>query len=1136
MNKKRNFDRALLMVAPLTVGLLQCNAQAAPQYILTDLGTLTGNYSHGLNVNDVGQVAGFAYTPSNAAVRAALGLNGIAMQDLGTLGGNHSISLDINATGQQAGTSYTMGDLTTRAFRYAIGGQTDLGTLGGSNSRGVGINDNGDVVGASQITGNTAEHAFLHRNGVRSDLGTLGGLNSQANDVNAAGQVTGFADLAGNTSFHAFRWNNGTRQDLGTLGGSFSEGLRINNAGSVAGYATLSGDLQHHAALWVTGRAVRDLGTLGGTFSTGYGINTTGEVVGYSTNTADALRRAFFWNGTAMQDLNTLILPGRGWILTEAHGISDSGNITGLGTVTVTDTVNNTIRVEQHAYLLTPDKIAPVLTCPAAVSTAGVQPAGIGTAIATDNLDPAPVIANNRPVTFPNGATTVVWTVTDANGNRTTCNQLVTVTPPDTTPPVIAAQWTPSTPDGLNQWYKTKPTMLKWSVTDNESAITSRTGCLDSSVSTDTAGQSFTCTATSSGGVRPMVSTSIKLDGTPPTLTPPAAASGTLNGASTAPVTFAAPTAVDTLSGVDAVSLGCTPASGSSFIRGSTAVSCNASDNAGNTSTASFNVTVTDPSAPTITPVITGTAGTNGWYRSAATLSWNIVELESPETLVKTGCAGLSVATSTSSVGLTDSCSASSAGGNTAAISRTIKIDTSAPVLTAPAPVTAEATGPNGAAVTWPALAVNEQLSGLTASGVSCDAASGSTFPLGSRLVNCNASDQAGNTGSASFNVTVRDTTRPVLSLPAPITSSTTASGGTAVTYTATANDTVSGSRPVSCTPASGVNFIVGATTVTCSSSDLAGNTATGSFTVTVNRTATDTTPPVLSLPANIVTTATSAAGALVSYSASASDAVSGVRPVSCSPVSPSTFSIGTTTVNCSASDVAGNTANGSFTVTVNPQPDTTPPVLSLPANIVTTATSATGALVNYSASASDAVSGVRPVSCSPLSSSTFSIGTTTVNCSASDTAGNTANGSFTVTVNSPTTPTPPSVSSVDLRVTGSVSTATPRKGDTVTYTFAVANIGTGAAQAVTFSDILPTSLRFSTLTTSVGTCTRPTNNGGGTVNCTLNSLAAGSTATITISAKANVTGTIANTGIATTSSVDVNSVNNASTVTLTAR
>lgn len=87
-----------------------------------------------------------------------------------------------------------------------------------------------------------------------------------------------------------------------------------------------------------------------------------------------------------------------------------------------------------------------------------------------------------------------------------------------------------------------------------------------------------------------------------------------------------------------------------------------------------------------------------------------------------------------------------------------------------------------------------------------------------------------------------------------------------------------------------------------------------------------DTTAPVLTLPANITTTATSPSGAVVNYSASALDAVDGSVTVNCAPPSGATFAIGTTTVNCTASDAASNIANGNFSVTVNPQPPPPPP------------------------------------------------------------------------------------------------------------------------------------------------------------------------------------------------------------------
>jgi HYR domain len=78
-----------------------------------------------------------------------------------------------------------------------------------------------------------------------------------------------------------------------------------------------------------------------------------------------------------------------------------------------------------------------------------------------------------------------------------------------------------------------------------------------------------------------------------------------------------------------------------------------------------------------------------------------------------------------------------------------------------------------------------------------------------------------------------------------------------------------------------------------------------------------DTTPPTLSLPSDLVVDAVSPSGASVSFTASSSDDDGLPYPVSCTPASGSMFLVGTTTVGCHATDAAGNTASGSFHVTV---------------------------------------------------------------------------------------------------------------------------------------------------------------------------------------------------------------------------
>jgi len=158
---------------------------------------------------------------------------------------------------------------------------------------------------------------------------------------------------------------------------------------------------------------------------------------------------------------------------------------------------------------------------------------------------------------------------------------------------------------------------------------------------------------------------------------------------------------------------------------------------------------------------------------------------------------------------------------------------------------------------------------------------------------------------------------------------------------------------------------------------------------------------PVLTLPSDITAEATSAAGAAVAYTATATDGIGSPLPVVCSSLSGSTFALGATTVSCSATEGGGHSASGSFVVTVV---DTTPPALTLPPGITTSATSTAGAVVSFTTSASDLVDGSVAVTCAPASGSTFPVGTATVACSATDSHTNVANGSFTVSVSLATT------------------------------------------------------------------------------------------------------------------------------------
>ena len=149
--------------------------------------------------------------------------------------------------------------------------------------------------------------------------------------------------------------------------------------------------------------------------------------------------------------------------------------------------------------------------------------------------------------------------------------------------------------------------------------------------------------------------------------------------------------------------------------------------------------------------------------------------------------------------------------------------DSTAPVVSVPADMTAEATGPGGATVTFTASA-NDSWDGTTA--VSCAPASGSEFPLGSTEVVCSSTDQHQNTGTASFHVTVQDTTPPLVSVTG-VNNDAVYTLGAVPAASCSTTDLVGVATPASVEISGGTANGVGTFTATCSGArDTSGNTA----------------------------------------------------------------------------------------------------------------------------------------------------------------------------------------------------------------------------------------------------------------------------------------------------------------------
>ena len=159
-----------------------------------------------------------------------------------------------------------------------------------------------------------------------------------------------------------------------------------------------------------------------------------------------------------------------------------------------------------------------------------------------------------------------------------------------------------------------------------------------------------------------------------------------------------------------------------------------------------------------------------------------------------------------------------------------------------------------------------------------------------------------------------------------------------------------------------------------------------------------DSEPPVIACPDNIiVNNNTGLCGAVVNFELTGTDNCDNEVDIVSIPPSGSFFPKGTTTIDCTATDNSGNESTCSFTVTVE---DNEAPIIVSPENIiVNNDPGLCGAVVNFEVFATDNCDDEVEIVCLPPSGTIFSNGETTVECSATDDAGNVSTSSFVVIV-----------------------------------------------------------------------------------------------------------------------------------------
>ena len=583
------------------------------------------------------------------------------------------------------------------------------------------------------------------------------------------------------------------------------------------------------------------------------------------------------------------------------------------------------------------DNILPTITPPANISvnagpTCITTGLALGTPVTDDNCNVASV-TNDAPTNFPAGITTVVWTVTDVNGNTDTANQIVTVL--DRTDPTISA-----------------PPVIEISADASCGAISSAidfglvTNDNCSVASTTHNGPavfplgltSITWTVTDGAGNTATINQTINvIDDTLPTITAPVDVNVNAN---------ASCNATGVVLGLPITGDNCTVASvinnaPSEFPIGTTEVIWTVTDAAGNANTATQNVIVNDVTNPVITCVSNAPITKNN---SLGVCGYTAVGTEFDPTFTD-NCDNVvlthdfsswsnanTLAGATFPIGTTTVIwTATDAGGNTSTCTLNIIVtDNEAPVMQ---------NCPSNQALT-----VGQYSCGTTPNWVAplatdnCDSVSvvqtsgplpTDTLAVGTYTIVYTATDSSNNTSTCSFQLNVIASSDPIITCPNDVVLKNTSPNscfwispalslkpiqaiGNCPTVTWEVLNPDASIVVGTTSDVSGYSFAVGTSTVTYTITDSTNNSTSCSFTVTVQ----DVEVPTITAPSNIVLnpTSTCTATGVVLGTPATSDNCTIVAVTNNAPVE---FPLGTTTVTWTVEDSSGNLNTAIQTVTV---------------------------------------------------------------------------------------------------------------------------------------------------------------------------------------------------------------------------
>ncbi|WP_252863251.1 HYR domain-containing protein [Paenibacillus riograndensis] len=364
---------------------------------------------------------------------------------------------------------------------------------------------------------------------------------------------------------------------------------------------------------------------------------------------------------------------------------------------------------------------------------------------------------------------------------------------------------------------------------------------------------------------------------------------------------------------------------------GTTTVTYWAVDKTGNAEAAQTATVKIDKSGPVMSSILSPEANAKGWNSTDVTVSLTASDVNSgvKEIHYILGAAGeekiVAGTTATFAVqteGITPLAfwAVDQAGNSTPVQKTEVKIDKTVPVVTVPADITIEAKGIRTSVDIGQA-----SVKDISVPDVSITNDAPADYPIGTTTVKWTAVDPVGNTSSQVQKITVKDTTKPVLTVQGDIVVEATAVKTPVVVTGASATDIF----PVIVVNDAPKEFPIGTTKVTWTATDANSNVITATQKVIV----VDTVKPVLTIPANITKEAEGRRTAVSIGTATAED----IFKVNITNNAPADFPVGTTEVSWTAKDENGNVTTAKQLITVK---DTTKPVMVIPQDITIEATS----------------------------------------------------------------------------------------------------------------------------------------------------------------------------------------------------